>query len=229
MLTREITSRTGGDAGYVGVTGPMSMPITKRPNKVAMLRTEGWARASDCAKSELDRSKNLLISAGIKVEELGSDRKVKELEDAISNAMELSMSINAWEGRWPLDTYYADMDPKRLSKSAHSRLEQAKSMTQEHFAKLLNERERVRKIYSGLKGSFDVCVTLAAPAAAPKGLGWTGDPAFTVSTSLIGMPTVSLPVLEDEGLPLGLQVIGFVDEDAELFANAGAILQLFQN
>ena len=70
-------------------------------------------------------------------------------------------------------------------------------------------------------------MTLSAPGAAPKGLDWTGDPLFTVHTSLIGMPSVSLPVLQDDGLPLGLQITGFREEDAELFAMSGAILSLF--
>ena len=65
-------------------------------------------------------------------------------------------------------------------------------------------------------------MTLAVPGAAPLGLA-TGDPAFTVATSLIGMPAVTLPVLQDQGLPLGLQVIGFVDQDATLFAHANAL------
>jgi Asp-tRNA(Asn)/Glu-tRNA(Gln) amidotransferase A subunit family amidase len=36
-------------------------------------------------------------------------------------------------------------------------------------------------------------------------------------------------VLEDDGLPLGLQVIGFRDQDAELFSAADMILTLFQD
>jgi Asp-tRNA(Asn)/Glu-tRNA(Gln) amidotransferase A subunit family amidase len=37
------------------------------------------------------------------------------------------------------------------------------------------------------------------------------------------VPTVSLPLLEDEGLPLGLQVLGFEQRDADLIAAATAI------
>jgi Asp-tRNA(Asn)/Glu-tRNA(Gln) amidotransferase A subunit family amidase len=41
---------------------------------------------------------------------------------------------------------------------------------------------------------------------------------------MLGVPAISLPVLEDEGLPLGLQLIGFADADAALFSTAGAIM-----
>jgi Asp-tRNA(Asn)/Glu-tRNA(Gln) amidotransferase A subunit family amidase len=39
---------------------------------------------------------------------------------------------------------------------------------------------------------------------------------------------MSLPVLHAEGLPLGLQVIGFMNEDAALFAAAAAILPILE-
>jgi len=227
-LTREITSRAGGDAGYPGVMGPMALPSARKPSKVAILQTLGWAKATDQAKAELQRAVDAMKAAGIEVADRDSDSAVAGVEDAIANAMKLSMDINAWEGRWPLNTYYRDMDPSGLSESAQGRLKQAVSMSQEEFVDLLAERERVRGVYAGLKGTFDATITLSAPGAAPKGLEWTGDPLFTVHTSLISMPTLSLPVLEDEGLPLGLQVVGFTGEDADLFAVAGSLLALFE-
>lgn len=227
-MTREITSRVGGDTGHTGVMGPMDLPAARKPSKVAMMQTAGWANATDQAKAEWQRAVDAMQAAGIEVADRNSDSAVAQAEDAIANAMKTSMDINAWEGRWPLNTYNRDMDPAGLSESAHGRLKQAVSMSQEQFVGLLAERERVRAVYAGLKDTFDATVTLSAPGAAPKGLDWTGDPLFTVHTSLISMPTVSLPVLTDEGLPLGLQVIGFMDEDADLFAVAGGILALFE-
>ena len=35
---------------------------------------------------------------------------------------------------------------------------------------------------------------------------------------MLGVPAISLPVLDDGGLPLGLQLMGFADRDAALFA-----------
>jgi Asp-tRNA(Asn)/Glu-tRNA(Gln) amidotransferase A subunit family amidase len=40
---------------------------------------------------------------------------------------------------------------------------------------------------------------------------------------------LSLPVLAAEGLPLGLQLIGFTDHDAAMFSAAGALLSLFDD
>ena len=66
----------------------------------------------------------------------------------------------------------------------------------------------------------------SAPGAAPVGLQSTGDPAFAVPGSLLGVPALSLPLLSEGGLPVGLQLLGFEQRDADLFALAGAVEQI---
>jgi Asp-tRNA(Asn)/Glu-tRNA(Gln) amidotransferase A subunit family amidase len=107
------------------------------------------------------------------------------------------------------------------------RLAEAEAMSLDDYRKNLARRDKVRALYAELKAECDACVGLSAPRAAPMGLESTGDPSCTVHASLIGMPAISLPVLQDEGLPLGLQVTGFINGDAELFATAAAIKALF--
>lgn len=41
------------------------------------------------------------------------------------------------------------------------------------------------------------------------------------------VPSLSLPLFEDDGLPLGLQLVGFTDRDADVFSVASAIMALF--
>jgi len=77
-----------------------------------------------------------------------------------------------------------------------------------------------------LAARYDAVITLAAPGAAPIGLGSTGNPIFNVPASLLGIPALSLPLLSAEGLPLGLQLAGFAGEDARLFAIAAAVSDL---
>ena len=72
-----------------------------------------------------------------------------------------------------------------------------------------------------MTAEFDACITLTALGAAPVGLGWTGDPIFVVPGSMLGVPAITLPVLQDGGLPLGLQLLGFADCDAALFFHRG--------
>jgi Asp-tRNA(Asn)/Glu-tRNA(Gln) amidotransferase A subunit family amidase len=90
------------------------------------------------------------------------------------------------------------------------------------------ERQKRRAVYESLAPEFDACITLAATGAAPAGLASTGNPVFVVPASMLGVPAISLPVLADGGLPLGLQLIGFADRDAALFSVAGGVLKVLR-
>jgi Asp-tRNA(Asn)/Glu-tRNA(Gln) amidotransferase A subunit family amidase len=226
VVARVIAARAGGDPGYPGISGPIEPPPARTPRRLALLYTAGWDRASDEAKRGLDAARELLTGAGIEVADRNTDSTVAAADSAIAGAHQLSMDINAWEGRWPLNTYARDIDRSGLSESARQRLAKAESMTQEEYQALVEVRSRVRATYALLQEHFDACLTLSAIGAAPRGLGSTGDPIFAVPSSFLGAPTLSLPVLRSEGLPLGLQLIGFTNADAELFSAAAGVLPL---
>jgi Asp-tRNA(Asn)/Glu-tRNA(Gln) amidotransferase A subunit family amidase len=45
---------------------------------------------------------------------------------------------------------------------------------------------------------------------------------------MLGVPALSLPLLQDEGLPLGLQLLGFAHRDARLFACAAGVMEVMK-
>jgi Asp-tRNA(Asn)/Glu-tRNA(Gln) amidotransferase A subunit family amidase len=222
QVAYEIASRVGGDPGYPGLYGPARAPAAKKPQRLTFLETAGWAFASSDAKAAITEALGKLKAAGIEVVTRRSDSNVAALEAAIADARPLSMRINGWESRWPLNTY-RNKDAGKVSPVMLQRLAEAEAMTLDDYRRDIKRRDEVRAIYATLAGACDACVSLAAPKAAPMGLESTGDPSCTVHASLIGMPSVSLPVLQDEGLPLGLQLTGFLNRDAELFATAAAV------
>ena len=199
-VTRAISSSAGGDPGYPGVQGPMELPPAAMPKRIAKLELAGWERASNEAKEQLDIALARLADAGIEILGRGSDSKIVSVESDLSDAMAIAGAITAWEGRWPFNTYSRDMDRLKLSESAQNRLARAESMTQEDYGALITQRERIRAIYATLQERFDLCITLSATGAAPMGLGSTGDPVFAVPASVLGVPSISLPVLRAEGL-----------------------------
>lgn len=227
-VARAISARVGGDPGHSGLMGPLEAPASRIPGRVALLRTEGWSVASEEATAALERTRQRLESSGIEMLDAEEDPSVAEVEAAIAGASALSGALHRWEGRWLLRTYAADMDASLLSEISRGRLDSANAMTQEEYVALVDRRRTVRSIYARLRQCFDGCITLSAPGAAPVGLTSTGDSSFTVWTSLLGAPTVSLPVLQAEGMPLGLQVVGHVDQDAGLLATAAGIQELMR-
>jgi len=72
---------------------------------------------------------------------------------------------------------------------------------------------------------YDAILTPASTGAAPKGLDATGDPAFCSLWTLTGLPAISLPLLQGEnGLPLGVQLVGPMGRDARLLRTAKWLL-----
>jgi len=219
QVASEIAVRAGGDPGYPGLAGPVRAPSAAKPQRLVFLETAGWRTASEEAKQALQDAMAQLADAGIEIVTRQTDPQVAAVEEAIVDARPLSTRINAWESRWPLNTY-RERDAGKLSGAMLDRLTQAEAMDLESYRADLAERVRVRSLYNNLAAPYDACITLAAPAAAPVGLSSTGNPVFAVPFSLLGVPAISLPMLQEQGLPLGLQVTGFNNKDAEIWAVA---------
>jgi Asp-tRNA(Asn)/Glu-tRNA(Gln) amidotransferase A subunit family amidase len=72
----------------------------------------------------------------------------------------------------------------------------------------------------------DVLLAPSAAGAAPVGLDNTGDPVFCRIWTVLHTPTVNIPAgLAPNGMPVGLQVVGPVGEDAFTLAAAHALHQ----
>ncbi len=68
---------------------------------------------------------------------------------------------------------------------------------------------------------YDAIVTPAASGQAPQGLDATGNPVFCTLWTYLGLPAVSLPLLQGEnGLPIGVQLVGARGDDARLLRTA---------
>jgi Asp-tRNA(Asn)/Glu-tRNA(Gln) amidotransferase A subunit family amidase len=226
QVAYEIAVRAGGDPGYPGLSGPARAPAARMPRRVAFLETAGWTAASSDAKDAIADALARLRSAKIEVLTRQSNAKVAAVEASIAQARALSMRINAWEWRWPLNTY-RNRDASKLSRAMLDRLAEAEAMSLDDYRRDLVQRDKDRALHADLAAECEACISLSAPSAAPMGLDSTGDPNCTVHTSYLGIPAVSLPVLADQGLPLGLQVAGFINGDAAAFAAATALATLF--
>src|SRR5262249_59100756 len=118
QVAYEIAVRAGGDPGYPGLFGPASAPAPRTPRRLAFLETAGWAVASPDAKQAIADALARLKIAGIEVLTRQSHAQVAAAEPAIAPARPLSMRINGWEWRWPLNTY----PPREPSKPSRAML-----------------------------------------------------------------------------------------------------------
>jgi Asp-tRNA(Asn)/Glu-tRNA(Gln) amidotransferase A subunit family amidase len=224
QVAYQIVARVGGDAGTPGLQGPASAPPPQQPQALAVLETAGWSSASAGAKACLTDCVARLQVAGVAIRTRHNDKAVAALETELVNATELSHRCNGWENRWFLHSM-RDRDASKLSRNILDRAEKYETLTLAEHRADLAERARIRGVYAALAASCQGSLTLAAPSIAPEGLGSTGNPEFGVPSSLLGVPALSLPLFTLDAMPLGLQLIGFFDRDAEAFAIAASLMQ----
>jgi Asp-tRNA(Asn)/Glu-tRNA(Gln) amidotransferase A subunit family amidase len=217
-----IVTRVGGDPGHDGLHGPIGIPPARKPRRLAVLETAGRGKASAGAQSAFAGARKRLSDLGITLADRHSDRQIAAFEEVIAEAVPVTFKTFEWELRWPLATYAKHKD---LSEGMRRRLAAGQGGSLDDYRQALSRRREIREHYAQVSAAFDGFVTLAATGAAPVGLSWTGDPVFNVPASLLGVPAISLPLLRDENMPLGLQLIGRAEQDAELMAIASWLWQ----
>ncbi len=219
IVLAAIVRKVGGDPGFLGLHGPETPPAAKAPKKLAVLRTAHWQKASVGAREAFAAAEKRLAALGVTLADAKAEPKIAALEQAIAQCNPESLSINGWESLWPLGTYEA-RDASKISAMALGRLKDARMMTVDDYRVLLEHRVAARAISEDILKTHDGFVMLGALGAAPVGLNYTGDSTMNVPASYLGGPAITLPLLADEGMPLGLQLIGGMDRDAHLMAIA---------
>ena len=220
----EIAVRVGGDPGRLQLEGPMHVPAPKAPRRLALIETSGWSLTSDEAKKALHDAAAKLNAAGVEILTRRSHPQVEEIERALEPAHQLSQRIVNWEFRWPMISCVA-RDASLLGKNMHERIAMTKTMTAQEYNAALAQRDRASALYAKLADVCDGCISLSSTGAAPVGLSSTGNPVFAVPFTFLRVPSLSLPLLKEQNLPLGFQLGGFANRDADAVATAGFITQ----
>jgi len=88
------------------------------------------------------------------------------------------------------------------------------------YARAVADRQRLRDRVAAFAGRADGFVMLCSSGPPIQDHGFTGSRNFALPWTLAGAPAFALPVLTAEELPLGLQIAGFADQDADACAVA---------
>src|SRR4029078_11070694 len=99
----------------------------------------GWSVTTEGARQAFAAARDKLAKAGVELKDRRDDPDIDTVEKTIADAQPPTLAINAWEGRWPLNTY-ADRDATKLSEGARGRLKTAEAATQAQYADPLPHR-----------------------------------------------------------------------------------------
>jgi Asp-tRNA(Asn)/Glu-tRNA(Gln) amidotransferase A subunit family amidase len=108
----------------------------------------------------------------------------------------------------------------KLSERLRGMIAEGRRVTAVDYNRARDEQEL---LYRALEGYFDRYNALLTPAAsgpAPEGLSSTGNPVFSTAWTFLGTPAVSIPLLDVDGMPLGVQLVGLRGDDARLLRTA---------
>ncbi len=177
----------------------------------AFVKTPHWERMDSDAKEAYAELREAL---GKQVEEVQVFVSGNEPWDWHRTIMEAEMAAN-------LEPLWSE-GAEKLSEKLRALLERGKE------TRALDYQRALRRIAPTVEGfdelfmqRYDAIITPPALGTAPKGLASTGDPAFCSVWTLLGMPAITLPLMQGEnGLPLGVQLIGRKGYDARLLRTA---------
>jgi Asp-tRNA(Asn)/Glu-tRNA(Gln) amidotransferase A subunit family amidase len=88
-------------------------------------------------------------------------------------------------------------------------------------------RERAYATAEEILTEYGPILTPAAPGPAPRDLGTTGSPVFCAFWTFLGVPAVTLPLLEADGMPMGVQLVGPRGDDGRLLRTARWLTRRF--
>lgn len=118
---------------------------------------------------------------------------------------------------------------EQLSASLRSQIERGRTITAVDYRAAMDRVPCLLASMDKLLEHFDAILTPATLGTAPEGLDSTGDPLMCTLWSLLGMPAVSLPLLHGEnGLPIGVQLVGRKGDDARLLRTAQWLMTTVQ-
>ena len=177
--------------------------------RIGLCRTPWWSAADTDSQAAVDRAAQRLADRGATVAEAvlpagfaaltDDQRLITAFEGARSYAYEYDAHRNE------LDSLLLDLIGQGITID-RVRYEAARARAARAVGEFGDWIER-----------WDLLLTPAARGEAPRGLASTGDPVFGRLWTLLGVPSIALPGFTGaNGLPIGVQLVAGVGDDARL-------------
>lgn len=179
------------------------------PPSFAFLRPPGWSEADPQTRAALEELAAILGDQCFEAEVPGL-HEIAAIRRRI-NLAEMAKCYYALERR----------GRALMSPLLQEAMDEGKAVLARDYIAALDWREILNAALAPVFERCDAILCPAAPGPASEGLASTGDAIFNGIWTLAGLPAVTLPVFtSEEGLPMGVQLVGRRGEDARLLRTA---------
>lgn len=204
-------------ARVVGVLGgderdPLRLDAV-RPSRVGLCRTHAWGHAEPATILAVETAGLQLASVGVAVDEIDLPAEFEAFLDAQSDVLRYEAArVFAFE---------RTQRKEQLSRAGRDELAAGAAIPRRRYLEAQASIARCRTLFAETIAPYDLLLSASAPGEAPRGVADTGDAIFNRLCSGLGVPCLNLPGFSGpKALPVGVQVIGAMGNDARLLRAA---------
>ena len=212
VLTRSVADA----AFFVGtLSGRAALCVNELPPtpRIGICLTAQWPMALPETQALFEQLPARLAARGATVEHVELPRAFDGVNAAQDTIWEYEMA------RCLADEHRRS--PDRIGERLRRQLDAGLAMTPERYDEAMRLARACRLQVDAALGDCDVLVVPSAPGEAPQGIDATGDPVFNRTWSLLHTPAIHVPAGQGpNGLPLGVQIVGRIGDDARALACA---------
>jgi Asp-tRNA(Asn)/Glu-tRNA(Gln) amidotransferase A subunit family amidase len=123
-----------------------------------------------------------------------------------------------------------DTGKDKLSDVLREMIERGQKVLAVDYNRAIEGIDVLNGLLHAIFANCDAILTPATAGIAPAGLESTGSPAFCTIWTLCGTPAITLPLMQGEdGMPLGVQLVGPRGDDARLLRTARWLTGIVEN
>ena len=206
-----ISNTAGGDPGTPGLLGDPVLGPAEKPSRLIRLDTAGWEGTTDTTQAAFEAYLREVADSGVEIISRVDDEAVEALEEALLKIPDLLPGLLGFEAKWPMADYEST-SPGVLGDKMQRMLQSGLSVTIEQYRELLSIRAEIRAAQDALRGRADGFLLLCSQDSPPD-YPEIGHTVYGDVSSTLAAPAFVLPVLAVEGLPVGVQHMGWPGDD----------------
>ncbi|PPR77841.1 MAG: putative amidase AmiD [Alphaproteobacteria bacterium MarineAlpha2_Bin1] len=216
----------GGFSGHKPFVNQEIFNKKKQIKKIGIFKFDEWNKSGIDTIKEFEKVTDEIKSYGCEIIFSNDNSKLLNIEKELTYIIENdSIDILAYELDWPYNSYPNEILDDRIIEL----LDRKKNIRTVDYIKMIEHRNKLIEKVQKLKSNFDFFMTLSSTGPAPEIKESTGSRHYQVPWTYLGFPSISLPLIEVEKMPVGVQILGFGNYDYELALKANIIFELLYN